>query len=74
MEKPVIQAAEIMDINFFLPQRQALSANLCESTSIRQIIEGVHKYLAHQHRQGQTLGAALFHKVLFVVAQFIAPL
>ena len=28
-------------------------------------LRGVHKYLAHQHRQGQTLGAALFHKVLF---------
>ncbi len=28
-------------------------------------MKGVHKYLAHQHRQGRTLGAALFHKVLF---------
>ena len=25
----------------------------------------MHKYLAHQHRQGQALGAALFHKVPF---------
>ena len=32
---------------------------------MKHIIEGVHKYLAHQHRQGRTLGAALFHKVLF---------
>ncbi len=28
-------------------------------------MRGVHKYLAYQHSQGQTLGAALFHKVLF---------
>ena len=34
-------------------------------TIILNYVSGVHKYLAHQHRQGQTLGAALFHKVLF---------
>lgn len=31
MEKPVIQAVEVMDIATFLAQRQALSADLCES-------------------------------------------
>ena len=34
----------------------------------------MHKYLVYQHKQGQAPGAAWFVEILFVVAQFIAPL